>query len=226
MTEVMPEAPLAVSDRSHLYAFLTATDASATALERPVGRGWVGDYQISGKTGHVLANGAGYLLYVHIDERTAMERGPSSRPWKNAKARLTFCKVTQDGDWEGCLHLDRLPTADEAVVIREVLGIRKRRHMTAEALSKLERTRGLIKSPNLAPHSAPEGALAGNCRATYEAFVRLIIRVGSGTRSLTRSGRRSLIWRSRSRSCRRGSWRSPSPTSSSTSSRKPRSIGC
>ena len=88
-----------------------------------------------------------------------MERGPSSRPWKNAKARLTFCKVTQDGDWEGCLHLDRLPTADEAVVIREVLGIRKRRHMTTEALSKLERTRGLIKSPNLAPHSAPEGAL-------------------------------------------------------------------
>ena len=150
MTEVMPEAP-GESDRSHLYAFLTATDASATALERPVGRGWVGDYQISGKTGHVLANGAGYLLYV--------ERGPSSRPWKNAKARLTFCKVTQDGDWEGCLHLDRLPTADEAVVIREVLGIRKHRHMTAEALSKLERTRGLIKSPNLAPHSAPEGAL-------------------------------------------------------------------
>ena len=160
MTEVMLEAPSAVSDRSHLYAFLTATDASATALERPVGRGWVGDYQISGKTGHVLANGAGYLLYVHIDERTAMKRGPSSRPWKNAKARLTFCKVTQDGDWEGCLHLDRLPTADEAVVIREVLGIRKRRHMTTEALSKLERTRGLIKSPNLAPHSDPKSERA------------------------------------------------------------------
>ena len=174
MTEVMPQAPSAVSDRSHLYAFLTATDASATALERPVGRGWVGDYQISGKTGHVLANGTGYLLYVHIDERTAMEREPSSRPWKNAKARLTFCKVTQDGDWEGCLYLDRLPTADEAVVIREVLGIRKRRHMTTEALSKLERTRGLIKSPNLAPHSAPEGALpAGAMRRLFEEPVRL-----------------------------------------------------
>ena len=35
MPEVMPEAPLAVSDRSRLYAFLIATDASATALERP-----------------------------------------------------------------------------------------------------------------------------------------------------------------------------------------------
>ena len=106
--EVMPQAPSAVSDRSHLYAFLTATDASATALERPVCRGWVGDYQINGKTGHVLANGTGYLLYVHIDERTAMEREPSSRPWKNAKARLTFWKATKDGDWEGCLHLDEL----------------------------------------------------------------------------------------------------------------------
>ena len=62
MTEVMPQAPSAVSDRSHLYAFLTATDASAAALERPVCRGWVGDYQISAKTGHVLANGAGYRL--------------------------------------------------------------------------------------------------------------------------------------------------------------------
>ena len=159
MTEFVPQAPSALADRSHLHALLTAADASATTVERPVCEGWVGDYQITGKTGYVLSNGVGYLLYVHIDERTAMEREPSSRPWKNAKARLTFCKVTQDGDWEGCLHLDRLPTADEAVVIREVLGIRKRRHMTAEALSKLERTRGLIKSPNLAPHSAPEGAL-------------------------------------------------------------------
>jgi hypothetical protein len=51
--------------------------------------------------------------------------------------------------------------------IREVLGIRKRRHMTAEALPKLERTRGLIKSPNLAPHSASEGALP----TSYEASV-------------------------------------------------------
>ena len=33
--KVIWEAPLAVSDRSRLYAFLIATDASATALERP-----------------------------------------------------------------------------------------------------------------------------------------------------------------------------------------------
>ena len=32
--------------------------------------------------------------------------------------------------------------------------------MTQAATNTLERTRGLIKSPNLAPHSAPEGAPA------------------------------------------------------------------
>jgi hypothetical protein len=127
MTEFMPQASSALTERSHLHAFRTATDASATTLERPVCGGWVGDYQITGKTGYVLANGAGYLLYVTIDERTATEREPSSRPWKNAKARLAFCKVTQDGDWEGCLHLDRLPTAQEVSVasLRDMSGERK-----------------------------------------------------------------------------------------------------
>ena len=147
MTGFLPQAASTLTDLSHLHALLTATGASATTVERPVCEGWVGDYQISGKTGYVLANGAGYLLYVTIDERTATEREPSSRPWKNAKARLAFCKVTQDGDWEGCLVLDRLPTAQEAVVIREVLGIRKRRRMTAEALSGLERARDSLKRP-------------------------------------------------------------------------------
>ena len=80
-------------------------------------------------------------------------------PLEECQGEAYFLQSDEDGDWEGCLHLDRLPTADEAVVIREVLGMRKRRHMTAEALSKLERTRGLIKSPNLAPHSAPEEPL-------------------------------------------------------------------
>jgi hypothetical protein len=47
--------PATMSDRTHLEALLIAINASPTALERPVCRGWVGDYQISGKLGHVLA---------------------------------------------------------------------------------------------------------------------------------------------------------------------------
>jgi hypothetical protein len=53
-----------MSDRTYLETLLIAFDASAIALERPVCRGWVGDYQITGKHGHVLANHPGYLLYV------------------------------------------------------------------------------------------------------------------------------------------------------------------
>jgi hypothetical protein len=44
-----------MTEREHLNAFLTAIDASPTALGRLVCRGWVGDYQITGRHGHVLA---------------------------------------------------------------------------------------------------------------------------------------------------------------------------
>jgi hypothetical protein len=56
---------------------LTALDASPIALGRPNCRGWVGDYQITGKHGHVLADGAGFLLYVSTNE--------SVRRWTNVK---------------------------------------------------------------------------------------------------------------------------------------------
>ena len=75
-------------------------------LERPVCRGLVGDYQISGKHGHVLSDHPGYLLYV----TSTVQR------WKKTK-RLWPGKVSQDGDDEGTLRLDRLPTAAEADLI-------------------------------------------------------------------------------------------------------------
>jgi hypothetical protein len=132
-----------MSDRTYLETLLIAFDASAIALERPVCRGWVGDYQITGKHGHVLANHPGYLLYV---------TGTVQR-WKKAK-RILPGTVTQDGDDEGILRLDRLPTPAEADAIRDVIGIRRRRHMTAEALANLERARKAIKSPVSGPGSA------------------------------------------------------------------------
>jgi hypothetical protein len=138
-----------MTDRLHLEAFLTAIDASPGALERPNCRGWIGDYQITGKHGHVLPDQPGYLLYV---------TGTVQR-WKKAKRilpgqggfTLSSGAVTQDGDDEGIIRLDRLPLPAEAEAIRDLIGIRKRRHMTPEALSKLEHARGSIKSPVLAP---------------------------------------------------------------------------
>jgi hypothetical protein len=86
--------------------------------------GWVGDYQITGKHGHVLADGAGFLLYVGTNE--------SVRRWTNVKRQLSFCRLKQDGDDEGCLHLDRLPTENEAAAIRNCLRIKRKRHLSPE----------------------------------------------------------------------------------------------
>ena len=62
----------------------------------------------------------------------------SARHWTATKARLAFCAVTQDGDDEGVLRLHQLPTADQAAVIREVLGIRKRQTVSEATLERLK----------------------------------------------------------------------------------------
>jgi hypothetical protein len=122
-----------LTDKQHLEAMLTALDASLRALER------IGDWQIVGNNGHIMTDGRGFVFYVSTSE--------SPRRWTGIKKRLGFCRLTQDGDDEGCLYLERLPKADEAVLIREAIGIRKRRHLTPEALVALERARAAIKTP-------------------------------------------------------------------------------
>jgi hypothetical protein len=67
------------------------------------------------------------------------------------KRRLAFCHLNQDGDDEGCLRLDRLPRPQEAELIREALGIRKRRRVSPQVLAaarmSLECGRSLDKTP-------------------------------------------------------------------------------
>jgi hypothetical protein len=135
----MPGEEHLKEDKEHLAALLTALDASPGALGRPVCRGWVGDWQIAGKHGHAMPDGAGYLLYATTG---------SPRRWTNIKGELAFARLTQDGDDEGCFQLDSLPTRAEAGAIRDCLGIRKRRMMTAEARAQLEAVRPPAKSPS------------------------------------------------------------------------------
>ncbi|HWW37153.1 MAG TPA: hypothetical protein VNZ23_18195 [Xanthobacteraceae bacterium] len=132
------------TDRERLLALLDALDGSETTLQRDMvrGEGRTGDWGIRGQKDRkgndanvIYPDGAGYLLYVTPGEKTGkdgIDREPSPRSWKDAKAKLSFCQITQDGDWEGCLRLDRLPNLKEAEAIRDVLGIRKRRHLSAE----------------------------------------------------------------------------------------------
>jgi hypothetical protein len=131
------------SDRSRLQDLLGALDAS----ERQLRRDECGDWQIGGRWGHIYAMGDGFHLVAFTDEcdvGTTDRR--SARRWESAKRRLAFAVVVQDGDEEGILRLDRVPTSAEAEEIREILGIRRRRHLSPEEialrLAHLDKSRG------------------------------------------------------------------------------------
>jgi hypothetical protein len=79
----------------------------------------------------------------------------SARRWTSAKQRLACCTVVQDGDEEGIWRLDRLPRPEEAAEIREILGIRKRLHYSAEEIAR--RVANLHKSGTLAENIAANG---------------------------------------------------------------------
>jgi len=73
--------------------------------------------------------------------------GESVRRWKNVKKRLAFRRISQDGDDEGCLHLDRLPTAHEADLIRGANVICHRKHWRRWNVPEI-----LLASPLTAKH--------------------------------------------------------------------------
>jgi hypothetical protein len=102
-----------------------------------------GDWAIMGSNGHIYAVPEGFQLMVGCDFDD--EQWEGARGWNSAKRRLGFASdalgtwacagfgtVTQDGDDEGSIIIDRLPTQAEAVQIRHVLGIPKARHLSDE----------------------------------------------------------------------------------------------
>jgi hypothetical protein len=96
--------------------------AALGAWDRALRRDECGAWCINGWSGHIVTWSddpaeTAWLVYVTCR---------SARGWTEAKRRLSFCTVTQNGDDEGCLRLDRLPTSSEAEIIRDVLRIRKR----------------------------------------------------------------------------------------------------
>jgi hypothetical protein len=116
----------AEADRAQQKALLKALNAWDRALRRDECGAWT----ITGSRGtiHTWGDGRTWVLYV---------RCHSSRHWTATKARLAFCKVTQDGEEEGCLRLSHLPIAEQAEQIRDALGIQKRREVSAGVLERL-----------------------------------------------------------------------------------------
>jgi hypothetical protein len=109
-------------------------------------------YAVPGTTAHGFPPGEGFQIYF----RGAEEFGEplSSKGWPYAKRALLFCKVTQDGDDEGMLFLDRLPTEIEAALIRDKLGVPKKREI-GEA--EFERLRAMGAEHGFAKRATVEG---------------------------------------------------------------------
>ena len=133
-----------------LQILLAALYASSVALRRDLHRdeGHKGDHSIQGKWGHIYIDGKGFLLCVTAKD----ERDQSPRRWTGIKRRLAFCRITQDGDEEGCLHLNRPPTLTQAGLIRQALGIRKRRTLTKDGRAQLDAARSLLIRHLMAAH--------------------------------------------------------------------------
>ena len=108
-------------DKEQQERLLVALDAAQSHLRRD-DCGW---WAIAGRHGTVNTWGDGKTWVVFV-------RCRSIRHWTITKRRLSFMKVTQDGDDEGCLRLFALPTAEQAVVLRDVLGLKKRRQYEPE----------------------------------------------------------------------------------------------
>lgn len=106
-----------------LAELVDALNCASTARRRDE----AGDWRIEGRSGWIYEQPEGFYLYYNPN---------SSRAYGFGKKDLSFCEVTLDCDTEGYFRLNRLPTPAEADIIRDRLGIRKRR-----VLSEVERER-------------------------------------------------------------------------------------
>jgi hypothetical protein len=118
--------------RAALLKLISALGCREAALRRDECRDW----RIEGSNGHVYAvpgtldepNRLGFMLYV---------MAASPKAWTFAKRALAFIKAINDGDGEGAFVMHRLPSADEAALIRRYCGIPKRREVSEAGLDRL-----------------------------------------------------------------------------------------
>jgi hypothetical protein len=131
MGDTYDGATAANADRDQQRALLRALGAWDHALRKDECGAWT----IIGNTGtiHTFGDGASWILYVACR---------SVRHWTATKSRLSFCAAVLDTNEEGTLRLRHLPTPDQAFIIREALGIRKRAELDP---NELERRRALGK---------------------------------------------------------------------------------
>jgi hypothetical protein len=122
----------AAAQRQALLELMPALGCRDIALRRDE----CGDPRINGKKGHIYAvpgtiaepNRPGFMIYV---------MGWSTNGWNKAKKGLSFAKLTNDGDNERALFLDRLPTKAEALAMRRWVGLAKKTEYSEETLAAM-----------------------------------------------------------------------------------------
>ncbi len=104
-------------------------------------------------------------LHIYFRGAREFEEPPAgSTAWSHAKRAMTFARVVNDGEGEGMLMMDRLPTPAEADVIRDKLSIRKRPSSSEQTIDNL-RTRVPKNGPALGRSAGQDrrgdGGMAG-----------------------------------------------------------------
>ena len=129
MADTYRSADAASRDKARIEELREALHASPSVLRRNGDGLWA----LQGRPGcyaSTWGDGASWQLVA------APETEVSSRQWTAHKNRMAFAEVAQDGDADGCFRLHRLPTAVEAAVIRDILGVRKAVDLSPDELER------------------------------------------------------------------------------------------
>jgi hypothetical protein len=87
------------------------------------------DWNIQGTKGHIFTDLIYWYVYLSPE---------STRKWNNIKNKLSFMEVSQDGDDEGILKMKRMPSKEEAKILRKLVGLRISTKLTEEEVQQLK----------------------------------------------------------------------------------------
>jgi hypothetical protein len=111
------------ADKAQLQSMLVALDAAHSQLRLDSCRTWT----IMGKRGLAATLGGRQAVVHLLRARIGQEVGQHP-----ALSHLGKC--TQDGDDEGIIRIDALPTPEQAVLIRQAIGLSKRPAVNPEVV--------------------------------------------------------------------------------------------
>lgn len=94
----------------------------------PVRRDECGDLNIFGSRGKVFTDREHFYIYAMC---------ATKKQWTHFKKALFFMEVSQDGETEGILKLNRYPQELECIEIRAKVGLRKSPELSEEHLAEL-----------------------------------------------------------------------------------------